>query len=159
RPARGTRHYLRAAAPLPCGCADIARARPCRFRRHDLVFALGTGGGFSPHPPERPTRGRPGPWAAPSPTAERRKPPPRESHESGRGHPLHAERDRPLDADDHAIGRRAVAPKAGSGKEDKPMMGLRCGARARASVCTLACVVLFAFAWAAAVAQSAPDYA
>ena len=39
------------------------------------------------------------------------------------------------------------------------MIGLRCGARARASVCTLACVVLFAFAWAAAVAQSAPDYA
>src|SRR6516225_11662117 len=39
------------------------------------------------------------------------------------------------------------------------MIGLRCGARARASACMLACVVLFAFAWAAAVAQSAPDYA
>ena len=39
------------------------------------------------------------------------------------------------------------------------MIGLRCGARARASVCTLACVALLVFASAAAVAQSAPDYA
>jgi predicted methyltransferase len=39
------------------------------------------------------------------------------------------------------------------------MIGWNCGVRARASVCTLACIVLFALAWAAAVAQSAPDYA
>src|SRR4029453_15677760 len=39
------------------------------------------------------------------------------------------------------------------------MIGLRRGARARISVCMLACVALLALAAAAAVAQSAPDYA
>jgi predicted methyltransferase len=39
------------------------------------------------------------------------------------------------------------------------MIGLRCGARARASVCMLACVALLVFASAAAVAQGVPDYA
>src|SRR4029453_19089533 len=39
------------------------------------------------------------------------------------------------------------------------MIGLRRGARARISVCMLACVALLALAAAAAVAQSAADYA
>jgi len=39
------------------------------------------------------------------------------------------------------------------------MIGLRCGARARAPVCMLACVALLVFASAAAVAQGVPDYA
>src|SRR5262247_4351729 len=39
------------------------------------------------------------------------------------------------------------------------MIGLRRGARARILVCMLACVALLAVAAAAAVAQSAPDYA
>src|SRR5215471_14272694 len=39
------------------------------------------------------------------------------------------------------------------------MIGLRRGARARISVCMLACVALLVVAAAAAVAQSAPDYA
>src|SRR5262249_7488227 len=89
--------------------ADIARARPSRFRRHDLVFALGTGGAFSRHRGERQPRGRQGLGAAASEAPDRARRDRSESHESGRGHPLHAERDRPLDADDHAIGRREVA--------------------------------------------------
>src|SRR5262245_45545306 len=44
-------------APLTPGCADIARTRPCRFRRHDLVFAVGTGRAFSRHCRERQPRG------------------------------------------------------------------------------------------------------
>ena len=39
------------------------------------------------------------------------------------------------------------------------MIGLRHGARARIWVCMLACVALLVVAAAAAVAQSAPDYA
>src|SRR5262249_56848300 len=39
------------------------------------------------------------------------------------------------------------------------MSGPRCHARARASVCMLACVALLVFAPGAAVAQGAPDYA
>ena len=39
------------------------------------------------------------------------------------------------------------------------MIGLRCSARARASVCMLACVALLLFAPGAALAQAAPDYA
>ena len=39
------------------------------------------------------------------------------------------------------------------------MTGSRCGARARASVCMLACVALVIFASGAALAQGAPDYA
>src|SRR5215467_7506313 len=39
------------------------------------------------------------------------------------------------------------------------MIGLRRGARARASLCMLACVALLVFASGAALAQAAPDYA
>jgi len=39
------------------------------------------------------------------------------------------------------------------------MTGSRCGARARASVCMLACAGLLVFASGAALAQAAPDYA
>src|SRR5262249_25542028 len=80
-----------------------------------------------------------------------------ESHDCGRGHPLHAERDRPLDADDHAVGRHEVTPRSGEGGQ--AMTGSRCCARRRASLGMLACVGFLVFASGAALAQAAPDYA
>src|SRR6266852_2841677 len=116
-----------------------------------------TGWACSRHRGERQPRGRQGLGAAANEAPDRARRDRSESHDCGRGHPLHAERDRPLDADDHAVGRPEVTPK--SEERGQAMTGPRCHARARASVCMLACVSLLLFAPGAALAHAAPDYA
>ncbi len=94
--------------------ADVARARARRFRGDDLVFAFGTRGPCAGYCRERQPRSRQCLGAAAAETPDRARRDRNQSDEPGRGHPLHPERDRPLDADDQATAGRELGPTATS---------------------------------------------
>src|SRR5262249_33158492 len=127
---------LGAAAAIPCGDSDVARTGAPRFRGDDVVFALGPCGPCSRCRRERQPRGRQCLDAAAAQTPHRARRDRNQSDEPGRADPLHAERDRPLDADDQAPAWRKLAPVAYGANAGAPARGIR-RSFPRPAACTL----------------------